>query len=270
MQADSPVHLPIDPAAAAGLAIAGAICLAGPVLLAFLWRRRTGAPLSAFGAGALVFFIAQVVLRLPWQVPLARRVQAHPEWVFPFLIVSAFTAALFEETGRWAGYRYLLRERTRRTGVMLGLGHGGLEAILLVGFPLLGLLVAWVLASRGMIAPGPTLEAVHRQTSSLGFWSVQLAALERGSGMASHVGLSLIVLQVWMRGGLRWLFLAMMLHFAVNAVGVTLLHRLHVHALLAELVVAALATGVLLLGWRLTERVGRPPTAESSAVSGSP
>jgi uncharacterized membrane protein YhfC len=270
MQAGSSVDVSIDAGAAAGLTIAGSVCLVAPILLALWWRRRTGAPLSAFGVGALVFFIAQIVLRLPWQVPLARRIQGHPELLFAFLIFSSFTAALFEETGRWAGYRYLLRERTRRTGVMLGLGHGGLEAILLVGFPLLGLLFTWELASRGMIAPGPTLDAVRRQTSSLGFWSVQLATLERASGMATHVGLSLIVLQVWMRGGLRWLFLAMTLHFAVNVVGVTLLHQLHVPALLAELVVAVLAAAVLVLGWRLTERAGLPPTAGSSGVSGSP
>jgi uncharacterized membrane protein YhfC len=253
MQTNSPVHLPIDPGAAAGLAIAGGICFAGPILLALWWRRRTGAPLSAFGAGALIFFVAQVVFRFPWQIPLARWIQGHPELLLPFLIFSSLTAGIFEETGRWVGYRYLLRERTRRTGVMMGLGHGGLEAILLVGVPLLGLLVAWVLASRGMIAPGPALEAVRRQTSSLRFWNVQLAVLERASGMATHVGLSLVVLQVWMQGSLRWLFLAIGLHFAVNAVGATLLHQLHVPPVLAELVFAALAVAVLVLGWKLTE-----------------
>jgi uncharacterized membrane protein YhfC len=260
--------LPLDSGAAAGLALAGGICLAGPLLLAWWWRRRTGAPFSAFGAGALVFFVAQVVLRFPWQIPLARRIQSHPELVFPFLVFSALTAGIFEETGRWLGYRYLLRERTPRTGVMLGLGHGGLESMLLVGLPLIGLLVAWVLASRGIIAPGDALESVRRQTSSLSFWNVQLAALERASSMAIHVGLSLVVLQVWLRGGLRWLFLAMALHFALNALAGTLMHHLRVSAVQTELVVGLLSGGVLLLGWKLAERTARV-TAESSGASGS-
>jgi uncharacterized membrane protein YhfC len=258
-------RLPLHPGAAAGLALAGTICLVGPILIATWWRRRTGAPFSAFRAGVLVFFVAQVVLRFPWQIPLARRIQSHPELVLRFLLFSALTAAIFEETGRWIGYRYLLRERTPRTGVMLGLGHGGLESMLLVGLPLIGLLLAWVLASRGIIAPGDAFETVRRQTSSLDFWNVQLAALERVSSMAAHVGLSLIVLQVWLRGGLRWLFLAIALHFAVDGLGGTLMHHLRVPALLAELGVAMLSLGVLLLGWRLVGRAA-PATAESTGA----
>ena len=253
MQGSSPAQLPLDLPAATGLALAGCICLAGPILLAFWWRRRTAVPLSAFGVGALVFFVSQVVLRFPWQIPLARRVQEHPRLLVPFLIFSALTAGIFEETGRWVGYRYLLRERSRRTGVMMGLGHGGSESILLVALPLLGLLGAWVLASRGMITSGPALESVRRQTAQLDFWNVQLAALERASSMATHVGLSLVVLQAWLRRSRRWLLLAIALHFAVNVVGATLVHQLGANAVLAELVVAALAVGVLRFGWRLAE-----------------
>ncbi len=98
--------------------------------------------MTAFGAGALVFLVSQVILRLPWQIPLGRWVQEHQEWLIPFLLLSSLTAGLFEETGRWAGYRYLLKERSLRIGVMFGLGHGALEAILLAGLPLAGLLVA--------------------------------------------------------------------------------------------------------------------------------
>lgn len=246
-----PAVVPIDPSAAAGLAVASAICLLGPILAALWWRRRTGAPWVAFGAGGLVFFVAQIVLRFPWQIPLGRWVEEHREWVIPFLLFSSLTAGLFEETGRWAGYRYLLRERTRRTGVMFGLGHGGLEAILLVALPLFGLLVAWIMGSRGMIPPGPSLDAIRRQTAGLGFWTVQMATVERASAMALHVGLSLIVLQVWLRGGLRWLGLAIVLHFGVNALSALLVHGAQVSAVSAELMVAALAIGVLLLGWRL-------------------
>lgn len=249
---NSLVH--VDPSAAAGLALAAAICLVGPIAVAVWWRRRTGASFRAFGAGALVFFVAQIVLRFPWQIPLGRWVQAHHEWVTPFLLFSAFTAALFEEVGRWFGYRYLVPERTRRAAVMFGLGHGGLEAILLVGVSLGGLLVAWVMASRGMIAPGPALDAIGRQTATLGFWNVQLAVLERASAMALHVGLALIVLQVWLRGSLRWLILAIGIHFAVNALAALSLHAWRLSALPVELAVAVIALGVLAAGWRLSER----------------
>jgi len=149
VQGGSPAHVAFDPAIATSLAVAALICLVGPLLAALWWHRRTRAPLGALGVGALVFLISQVILRLPWQIPLGRWVQGHSRWLIPFLLFSSFTAGLFEETGRWAGYKYLLRrERSRRVAVMFGIGHGALEAILLAGLPLAGLLVSWMLTRR--------------------------------------------------------------------------------------------------------------------------
>jgi uncharacterized membrane protein YhfC len=260
MQA-APAVVPFDPAVATGLAVAAGACLIGPILAGLWWHRRTAAPLAAFGVGALVFFVSQVILRLPWQIPLGRWVQEHPKWLIPFLLLSSLTAGLFEESGRWAGYRYLLRkERSLRIGVMFGLGHGALEAILLAGLPLAGLLVAWVMASRGMLPSERAFEAVRQQTAALDTWKVLLAALERASAMAAHVGLSLIVLQVWRRGGLRWLVLAIALHTAVNAVAAILVLVLHLSPLIGELVLVVLALAVLVTGWRLAQ-----PAEESGA-----
>ncbi len=269
-QSSAPAHVPFDPEAATSLAVAALICLVGPVLAALWWHRRSGAPLRALGIGALVFFVSQVVLRLPWQIPLARWIQGHPQWIIPFLLFSSLTAGLFEETGRWAGYKYLLRsERSRRVAVMFGLGHGGLEAILLAGLPLAALLVSWVMAARGMIAAGPALEGIRQQTAALDFWRVQLAALERASAMAVHVGLALIVLQMWLRrGGVRWLLLAILLHFAVNALAAILVLELRLSPWIGELVLVAMAAAILRLGWRLTppwspDRPGPPAPASA-------
>jgi uncharacterized membrane protein YhfC len=251
----SPALVPFDPAAATGLALAAAVCLIGPILVGLWWHRRSRAPLATFGAGALVFLVSQVILRLPWQIPLGRWVQVHPEWLIPFLLFSSLTAGLFEETGRWAGYRYLLRkERSLRIGVMFGLGHGALEAILLAGLPLAGLLVAWVMASRGLIPSERAIEAVRQQAAAVDGWKVLLAAVERASAIAAHVGLSLIVLQMWMRGGKRWLVLAIALHFAVNASAAMLVIALHLSPVIGELILVVMALGVLTLGWLLARR----------------
>jgi uncharacterized membrane protein YhfC len=253
LQAAASAQIPLDAVDATGLGLAAGVCLVGPVLAALWWHRRTGAPLVALGAGALVFFVSQVVLRLPWQIPLGRWIQGHPEWVIPFLLFSSLTAGLFEETGRWAGYRYLLRaERSRRVGVMFGLGHGALEAILLAGLPLAGLLVSWVMATRGLIPSGPAQDAIANQVETLDFWKVQLSALERASAMAVHVGLALIVLQMWRRGGVRWLLLAILLHFSVNALAAILVLELELSPVIAELVLLIMAAAVLTLGWRLS------------------
>jgi len=254
--------IPLVVSGALGLAVAALACLAGPPLVALLWHRRTAAPWRAFGWGAVVFLVSQVVLRLPWQIPLSRWVSvSHPQWMTGFLVFSGFTAGLFEETGRWVGYRTVLRrDRDPRAGVMFGLGHGGIEAMLLVGLSLAGLLVAWVMAANGRIPPGPALDAIRQQTAGMEFLGAQLAVVERASAMAMHVGLALVVLQCFVRQSLGWLFLAILLHSVVDIAGVLAAKRMGGWS---EGVIAALALAVLFLGVRLAFRPSAQPITAS-------
>ncbi|HET6779098.1 MAG TPA: YhfC family glutamic-type intramembrane protease, partial [Gemmatimonadales bacterium] len=176
----------------------------------------------------------------------------HSEWLVSFVLFSSLTAGLFEETGRWLGYRHLLTaERSRRVAIMFGLGHGALEAILLAGMPLGGLLLGWVLAAQGRLPP-EAANAIRQQTEMLDFWKIQLAALERASAIGVHVGLALVVLQIWKRGGMRWLFLAILLHFSINATAAVLVLKLQLSPWVGELVLVVMAAIVLGLGLHLS------------------
>jgi uncharacterized membrane protein YhfC len=208
-----------------------------------------------------VFFVAQVILRFPWQIPLARSIYHHPKWLIPFLLLSSLTAGLFEETGRWLGYRFLIREPTRRTGTMFGLGHGGLESILLAGFPLASLAVTWILAANGSLDAGPALESMRQRTAGLDFWSAQLPVLERAGAITFHVGCALIVLRGWISRRVGWLAVAIGLHFSVNAITAGLIYVYRARPLTAELVFVALAVAVLVLGWRVSAASAGPVPA---------
>jgi uncharacterized membrane protein YhfC len=243
--------IPLDVSIAASMVAAVLVCTGGPFLLAQLWHRRTGVAWRAFGWGMAIFVVFQVVLRLPWQVPLARWAHAHHAWRLPFLLFSALTAGVFEEVGRWAGYRTVLRsERTMRVGVMYGLGHGGIEAILFASLPMVGLLVAWFLAARGLIPPGRGLDALQRQLGEVRVLNSVLAVIERVCAMATHVGLSLIVLQTFVRHSVGWLLLAVSIHAVLDGSVVLAAQRLGPWS---ELLAAALAALVLWVGVRLTK-----------------
>jgi uncharacterized membrane protein YhfC len=249
------------------LALAATLCLLGPALAAVGWHRRTGAPWKPFFSGALVFFVSQVVLRFPWQVPLARAVYRHPNWLIPFLLVSSLTAGLFEETGRWLGYRYLVREHTRRVGVIFGLGHGGLESMLLAGVPLASVLVSWIVAAQGAIPAGPALDAIRQRTVGLNFWSAQVPVLERAGAIMFHVGCALIVLRGWTRRQTGWLALAIVLHFGINALSAALIYVYRVSAVRTEIVVVIFGLLVLVLGYRVTlplSAAPAPPVPETA------
>jgi len=97
--------------------------------------------------GVATFMLSQLSLRLPL-LPLLtlalRDVNLSPSsaivWFFNAVVLS-FSAGLFEEWGRWFFLRHLARRvRSFREGVMFGLGHGGIEAIVLVSLNVLGTL----------------------------------------------------------------------------------------------------------------------------------
>jgi uncharacterized membrane protein YhfC len=260
------------PALALGVTLAvcasAAVAILLPVALALLWRRRTGAPWRALWTGALVFFISQVVLRVPWQAPLAiylskRTGGSGPLWT-SFLVLSCLTAGLFEETGRYVAYRTLLKnERNPRAAVFYGIGHGGIESILFVGLALVGLLVVAHLASTGAIPAGPGLDAVRKQVAELTPVLGLAAGFERVSAIGLHIGLSLVVLQVFTRGGLRWLWVAIALHAGTNATAVLLLKPFGIWP--TEALVFLIAAGIL--AWAIRLARGGPPPGVSAGES---
>lgn len=216
------------PPVVAALALATLAAALGPVAVALWWSRRSGAPMSVWAKGALVFFVSQCVLRLPWQIPLGvwlgPRIKGSMALGYAWIAASALTAGLFEEVGRWAGYRWLVkRERTFRVGVMFGLGHGGIEAMLLVGVSLAVSLVLYVLLASGH-SPALPVEAQEKLLKSMtALRATDLAAgvAERVMAMTVHVALSLLVLQCFARRSMAWLAAAVVLHFAVDFTSVS-------------------------------------------------
>ncbi len=264
-------ELPFNPGVAVGLAISALIAIGAPIALAFLVHRRTGASFKYFAIGAAIFFVAQIILRVPWQVPLARYVQKSTAegsaFSYAFVAFSAFTAGLFEETGRWFGYRFFIKkERSWRVGVMYGLGHGGIESIIFVGLNLGVLLVLYILLTRGIKAPIPARaqEAIHKVLSHMKPGQTLFGGIERLFALCIQVGLSIVVLQVFQRNQLRWLVYAIAIHFVIDFVAVTAAKRGGI--LPAEIVAGAFAAAFLVL----IARLRRAEVISSAAPGQSP
>jgi uncharacterized membrane protein YhfC len=208
------------------MAISAAIALFLPIAAALWWSHKSGIGWRYWGFGALVFFVSQIVLRLPWLVPLGAAVSGSIKgnlWLTAaWVAFAAITAALFEEIGRWLGYRYLLREeKSFRSGMMYGLGHGGIESILLVGLSVAASLATYVLLAQGKLPQLPAEQAA--QISAVLAAQTPLTALmggvERIFTLVFHVAFSVLVLQCFLRGERRWLFYSIAAHFFINIVG---------------------------------------------------
>lgn len=214
-----------NPHVAVALAASAAIALGVPVLLGLVAWRVFRAPAVGWFIGAGTFFVSQVVLRLPWQIAIGvwlQKSHASPTAMWSWLAVSAFTAGLFEETGRFVAYRWLFKDRTARGGVMLGLGHGGLESMLLVGLSLVVNVLLYLALANGLSFGIPEAQRplVVEQFNALTPGLALAGGVERLSSMAVHVGLSVLVLQVFRRGSKWWLAFAIAFHTLSNLVGV--------------------------------------------------
>ena len=247
-----------------------------PLALGLFARRRLGVRWRYFGYGALIFVLFQLVSRVPItlaiQALIAPQLQASRAALIGWIAISALTAGLFEELGRYIGYRWLLKreEKTWAKGVMYGLGHGGIESMLLIA-GLVGVTLIQVLAlAQADLSTLPLtaeqralaarqLAAIAAQPS----WVPLLGAWERLWTIPLHVALSLVVLQAFRRGSIRWLWLAILAHALVDLLAAGAAPILKLSGMPALLAPEALVTLVGLLSlwaiWALRDRPGAQP-----------
>ncbi|HEX6288183.1 MAG TPA: YhfC family glutamic-type intramembrane protease [Herpetosiphonaceae bacterium] len=239
-----------------------------PLLLALWLKRRYHARWLSFFVGITVFTITQILIRIPivallgaaLQDDLAASVTLRTAW----LIGLSFSAGLFEEGGRYLGFRYVLRQhRTWIEGVLFGLGHGGIEAAFLGGTALINALIIPGLASAALPAEAAQqLQAAQAALAALTPWAVLAAAYERFWAIVLHVGLSLMVLRTANGRGQRWLWLAIVLHGLFNVVAVALNQRWGIAAAEASVTLFGIAALIFTLRERSAAPSALTPVAE--------
>jgi uncharacterized membrane protein YhfC len=231
--------------------VAGLFAIFYPIVLAIVLSKRVRVDAHYAGYGALIFFLFQVISRIPLvQVvggALAPTLKSSQLAALLWLVALALTAGLFEEVGRYIGYRWLMRREQKTWGkaVLYGVGHGGIESILLVGLSLLGtILISLVFTSVPLtILPASQRAPLIQQYAALAAqpgWYPLLGLWERLWTLPVHIGLSVVVLQVFQRGRLRWLWWAVLAHAVVDFSVVAVQLPLSGHPLLVALVPEAL------------------------------
>jgi uncharacterized membrane protein YhfC len=249
-----------------------------PLALALVARRRLGVGWRYFGYGALIFFLFQLISRVPLvqlaQTLMAPQLRESFALQMAWLAILALTAGLCEEIGRYIGYRWLMgrEEKTWSKAVMYGLGHGGLESIVLVGgLTLIGLVNLLILPSIIGTLPAEQRALVEQQLAAVSGqpdWLPLLGAWERLWAIMFHVAMSVVVLQAFRRG-MIWLGLAILAHTMLNFVAVGLPLMLGMQGLAAllvpEVVVTVAGLASLWVIWALRD----PPPAAGMALGGA-
>ncbi len=177
------------------------------VLIVYAVAHRKKKVVSAWFLGAAGFFVTQILIRTPILTVLGL-LPAFQDFVtkhyVAYALILAFTAGLFEVAGRYVVAKILRKELTFERSLAAGLGHGGIESMLLIGITYINNLIYVIMINTG------TFDLMVEQTAALGVdtaglmtlkdtflttpaYIFCLAGYERILTMISHAAMSLIV-----------------------------------------------------------------------------
>ena len=251
------------------LTVNGLLMVLTPLAVAGLLRRHRGAGWSLWGMGAATFVLSQVG-HIPFNNLVARFWQPDlSTQLVPYLIFLGLSAGVFEESARYLTYRFWAKEaRSWGQGLMVGAGHGGIEAILLgvLFFLQLANLVFYRagLLDRALQAVGADeialVDAAANALFSIPWYEALLGGLERIFALCLHLSASLMVLRVVTNGNWGWFAAAIGWHAFANTGVVYLAQTINPLAAEGFLFIIALLSLGFIFAIRTPEPV--PPPLE--------
>lgn len=240
------------------MAVAMVFAFGLPFALLFYYRKK-GAQALPFFVGCAVFVLFSLILEsLMHQLvlktlPVGEKIMGN---TLLYALYGGLAAGIFEETGRFLAFQTVLKKRldNDRNALMYGAGHGGIEAILLVGFAYVSNLVMSAMINMGLTdkltagLSGDLLtqtQAIFATLTGTPPWTYLLAMVERCVAVTIHICLSVLVWFAVKKPGKGWLFpLAILLHAAFDGLMVLLAASLPLYAVEGCLVVMALLLAV--------------------------
>ncbi|MED0997990.1 YhfC family glutamic-type intramembrane protease [Bacillus mobilis] len=167
-------------------------------LLYAFWKKRY----IPYMLGVLAFVISQILIRIPilnYINGTSTNFQMFSVMQpVLFVLLLSLSAGIFEEIARFIAMRYFMKQRDWQSGFLFGAGHGGIEAVLIVGIPVISLLLSQTVIQNGD--------------------SYYFAGIERIFAMVLHIGLSFIVLHAVVQKKFRYVVYAILIHGAANAI----------------------------------------------------
>ena len=241
-----------------------AISFGVPIALFIYLRLVKKADIYPFFAGCTVMLLFAFILEsgahsLVLSSPAGSAIKGN---IWLYAIYGGFMAGLFEETGRYLAFSFALKKYRAKNvnALMYGAGHGGFEAMVIVGLTMINNIVWSFMINSGRIAEltgslsGDQLAQAQQAIGlliSTPSYQFLLGGAERLFAILLHISLSVLVwFAVKWEGKLYLYPAAILIHFAVDAAA-ALLSGLGVNVVIIEAVVAILTTAAALFARRL-------------------
>lgn len=218
-------------------------------LVALAWfRRKTKVSFRPALFGAATFFVFALMLEQLLHYAVFTNYPSIRENAVAFTAYASLAAGIFEECGRYFTYSFFLkRNREWKDGVAFGIGHGGMESLMVGGLGMIGIIITALMLNDGSIMTTPLtseqktqLNDLRTQLTETGWPYFLLGGIERTMAFVVQIGLSLMVLLSVRRRKINLLIAAILLH-ALLDVGAALYQAKVLHILAVELIVLVFA-----------------------------
>lgn len=246
-----------------------------PVVAIAVWKIRNKKSLVPFFAGILFYFLfARLLETIPNTIflmmdhPVSRLLNRQ---VVLLALYTGLAAGIFEELGRYVAFHVLIpKYPEKQTAVSYGLGHGGIECVLLLGLTNIQYYMYGQLINDGAVdklresyqgseqalASFDRLIDVVKNMHSYDCW---FAGWERISFMMIQVALSILVFQA-VREGKKHLLAVSILTHAVACIPSVLYQKKVLPALAAEFLIFLIAALILFYAVRQYLQMAGPET----------
>jgi len=255
----------------------GLLMILIPIGLGIYLTRRFKLGWRLWWIGGAAFILSQIG-HIPFNYLLDQLFQrgqlsAPPEtWRSLFnALVLGLSAGLWEEITLYAVYRWWAKDaRSWKQGIIVGAGRGGIESIL-IGVYVLVIFIQMVVFRFGdlkSLIPIDQIPILEQQLAiywSSPWYDTLLGVLERSFTIVFHISAALLVLQVFIRGQSRWLWMALLWHTIANTGAVYLVMEVNPYAAEVWMGVVCLASFViiyLLRDSRVDQNASLPSTTQ--------
>lgn len=245
----------------------GILCIAAPIVLLFVFKGRFQTKAAPFFFGAITFIIFALVLEssahqyiLSENTAIGRMILGNP---FLYAIYGGLAAGIFEEFGRFFCMMTVMKRfmYRRENSIIYGIGHGGIEAIVLGTFTMLqNLMIAVVLNDYGSVeayaSQAGSAEASASITSLLNTLietptsSYILSGVERMAALVLQIALSVLIYKAVVRKKYMYILLAIVLHALIDIIAAFYQTGLITNLLLLEAIVVIYAIAVAVFAYR--------------------
>ncbi len=250
------------------MAVSALMGIAIPVVLFLVFRKKYKADVLPFFIGCAVFIVFALLIEgaINSIILSSGAGEGIKSNIWLYGIYGGLMAGLFEETGRYAAFKTILKKKRGNDGnaLMYGAGHGGFEALYILVFSMVSNIYIAYMLNAGMtdkLTAGVT-DPAARQTLYATFAALAgtapavflMSIVERIAAVVLQISFSVLVWFAAKDGGRRFWFypLALILHAFVDAAAVILSRYIsNVWVVLcAVYVIAACSAGIAIGVWK--------------------